>query len=182
MVSLPNPHVWQKNEGWKEKFGVKIQGFPAFIGRVVNQLKVNLKRIHNLGVRKIAASALQPLGCLPQSTAQFSFEQCNENQNALVGLHNQLLAQAVNDLNKETNSSSFFLLDIYNAFWNVFNEKQAHQGDSHNPVLLFFFFFTCTTPLNMKYLGLFFLQRVQHLWIHLSHVVLEWVLHFHVEV
>nr|KJB62181.1 hypothetical protein B456_009G405200 [Gossypium raimondii] len=102
-------------------------GFPAFIGRVVNQLKVNLKRIHNLGVRKIAASALQPLGCLPQSTAQFSFEQCNESENALVGLHNQLLAQAVNDLNKETNSSSFFVLDMYNAFWNVFNQKQAHQ-------------------------------------------------------
>lgn len=102
-------------------------GFPVFIGRVVNQMKVNLKRIHNLGVRKIAASALQPLGCLPRSTAQFSFEQCNESENALVGLHNQLLAQAVNDLNKETNSSSFFVLDIYNAFWNVFNQKQAHQ-------------------------------------------------------
>ncbi|PPS19179.1 hypothetical protein GOBAR_AA01398 [Gossypium barbadense] len=102
-------------------------GFPVFIGRVVNQMKVNLKRIHNLGVRKIAASALQPLGCLPRSTAQFSFEQCNESENALVGLHNQLLAQAVNDLNKETNSSSFFVLDIYNAFWNVFNKKQAHQ-------------------------------------------------------
>ncbi|KAK8563427.1 hypothetical protein V6N13_007624 [Hibiscus sabdariffa] len=102
-------------------------GFPAFIGSVVNQLKVNLKRIHNSGVRKIAVTALQPLGCLPRSTALFAFEQCNGTENALVDLHNQLLVQAVNDLNKETNSSSFFVLDIYNAFWSVFNRKEARQ-------------------------------------------------------
>ncbi|XP_022767124.1 GDSL esterase/lipase At5g03610 isoform X2 [Durio zibethinus] len=102
-------------------------GFPAFIGSVVNQLTVNLKRIHDLGVRKIAVSALQPLGCLPQSTARFSFEQCNGTENTLVDLHNQLLLQAVNNLNKETNSTSFFVLDIYNAFWNVFNQKEEHQ-------------------------------------------------------
>ncbi|KAK8562175.1 hypothetical protein V6N13_148714 [Hibiscus sabdariffa] len=102
-------------------------GFPAFIGSVVNQLKVNLKRIHESGVRKIAVTALQPLGCLPRSTALFTFEQCNGTENALVDLHNQLLVQAVNDLNRETNSSSFFVLDIYNAFWSVFNRKEARQ-------------------------------------------------------
>ncbi|KAE8661157.1 GDSL esterase/lipase [Hibiscus syriacus] len=102
-------------------------GFPAFIGSVVNQLKVNLKRIHDSGVRKIAVSALQPLGCLPRSTALFAFEQCNGTENMLVELHNQLLVQAVNDLDKQTNSSSFFVLDIYNAFWDVFNQKQARQ-------------------------------------------------------
>ncbi|XVE76003.1 hypothetical protein DITRI_Ditri12bG0137700 [Diplodiscus trichospermus] len=102
-------------------------GFPAFISSVVSQLTVNLKRIHNLGVRKIAVSALQPLGCLPQSTARFSFQQCNGTENSLVNLHNQLLAKAVNDLNKQTNSTSFFILDLYDAFWTVFNQKEAHQ-------------------------------------------------------
>ncbi|KAK8672156.1 hypothetical protein V6N13_110529 [Hibiscus sabdariffa] len=103
-------------------------GFPAFIGSVVNQLKVNLKRIHNTGVRKIAVSALQPLGCLPRSTALLAFEQCNGTENSLVDLHNQLLVQAVNELNKETNSSSFLVLDLYNAFWNVFNQKEARPA------------------------------------------------------
>ncbi|XVE96464.1 hypothetical protein REPUB_Repub02eG0224200 [Reevesia pubescens] len=99
-----------------------------FIGSIVNQLTVNLKRIHNLGVRKIAVSALQPLGCLPQSTVRFSFQHCNGTENTLVNLHNQLLVQAVNNLNKETNSTSFFVLDTYNAFWTVFNQKEAHQA------------------------------------------------------
>ncbi|XVF07708.1 hypothetical protein REPUB_Repub06bG0162900 [Reevesia pubescens] len=103
-------------------------GFPSFISSVVSQLTQNLKRIHNLGVRKIAVGALQPLGCLPQSTAPFSFQQCNETENTLVNLHNQLLVQAVNNLNKETNSASFFIIDIYNAFWTVFNQKQDHQA------------------------------------------------------
>ncbi|KAK6231805.1 hypothetical protein QUC31_010961 [Theobroma cacao] len=102
-------------------------GFPAFIESVVSQLTVNLKRIHGLGVRKIAVSALQPLGCLPQSTAQFSFEQCNATENTLVNLHNQLLVQAVNNLNKKTNSTSVIVLDLYDAFWTVFNQKEAHQ-------------------------------------------------------
>ncbi|XP_022746925.1 GDSL esterase/lipase At5g03610-like [Durio zibethinus] len=102
-------------------------GFPAFISSVVSQLTENLKRIHDLGVRKIAVTALPPLGCLPRSTAQFSFQQCNETENILVNLHNQLLVQAVNNLNEQTNSNSFVVLDIYNAFWTVFNQTQAHQ-------------------------------------------------------
>ncbi|XWS43436.1 hypothetical protein CRYUN_Cryun16bG0103500 [Craigia yunnanensis] len=103
------------------------EGFPAFISSVVSQLTGNLKRIHNLGARKIALSALQPMGCLPQSTVRFSFQQCNETENTLANLHNQLLVQAVNNLNKQTNDTSFFVLDIYNAFWTVLNQKQAHQ-------------------------------------------------------
>ncbi|OMO68298.1 Lipase, GDSL [Corchorus olitorius] len=103
-------------------------GLPAFIASVVGQLTVNLKRIHDLGVRKVAVTSLQPLGCLPRSTAQYSFQQCNGDENNGVNLHNQLLAQAVNTLNKQTNSTSFFVVDVYNAFWTVINRKnQAHQ-------------------------------------------------------
>ncbi|XVF76238.1 hypothetical protein PTKIN_Ptkin13bG0250200 [Pterospermum kingtungense] len=110
-------------------------GFPAFISSVVSQITVNLKRIHDLGVRKIAVSALQPLGCLPQSSAQFSFQQCNQTENTLVNLHNQLLAQAVNNLNKQTDSNSFFILDTYNAFWTVFNQTQVQASQKfENPL------------------------------------------------
>ncbi|XP_043708985.1 GDSL esterase/lipase At5g03610-like [Telopea speciosissima] len=40
------------------------QGLRAFIASVVNQLALNLKRIHDMGVKKIAVIALEPLGCL----------------------------------------------------------------------------------------------------------------------
>ncbi|XVE61512.1 hypothetical protein DITRI_Ditri06bG0046300 [Diplodiscus trichospermus] len=103
-------------------------GFLHFIQKVVNQLTVNMKRIHNLGVRKIGVASLPPLGCLPRSTVQFSFRQCNETENILTDLHNQLLVQAANNLNKQTNNtSSFFVLDINSAFWTIFNQKQAYK-------------------------------------------------------
>ncbi|KAG8647069.1 GDSL esterase/lipase At5g03610 [Manihot esculenta] len=102
------------------------QGFPAFISKVVNQLTVDLKRIQELGVKRIAVSGLQPLGCLPRSTFGSSFRQCNGTENDLVNFHNVLLQQAVAKLNKETNNSPIIILDLYTAFMTVFKNKDKH--------------------------------------------------------
>lgn len=106
------------------------QGFPSFITSVVNQLYLNLKRIQNLGVKKVAVTALQPLGCLPRTTANSSFQQCNANQNALVNLHNVLLQQAVGKLNNETKYSSILILDLYSSFMTVLKNKGDRLGNS----------------------------------------------------
>ncbi|MBA0793470.1 hypothetical protein Gohar_017872 [Gossypium harknessii] len=102
--------------------------FPGFIQSVVSQLMVNMKRIHDLGVRKIGVMSLISLGCTPQNTAGSSFQRCNETENDLVMLHNNLLLQAVNTLNQQTNSTLFFIIDLHNAFSNVFNGTETHQG------------------------------------------------------
>ncbi|XP_048322097.2 GDSL esterase/lipase At5g03610-like [Ziziphus jujuba] len=105
------------------------QGFPSFITSVVNQLYLNLKRIHSLGVNKIAVTALEPLGCLPRSTAITSFQQCNGTENTLVNLHNALLQQAVAKLNNETKDSAFLILDLYASFMTVFKNKGDGLGN-----------------------------------------------------
>ncbi|XP_030925274.1 GDSL esterase/lipase At5g03610-like [Quercus lobata] len=112
------------------------QGYPSFITSVVNQLKVNLKRIHGLGVKKIAVTALEPLGCLPSSTATSSFQRCNGAENSLVNFHNLLLQQAVAKLNKETKASTFVILDLYDSFMTVFKNKGDHLGSTkfENPL------------------------------------------------
>ncbi|CAN6838288.1 unnamed protein product [Brassica oleracea] len=104
--------------------------FPAFIKQVVDQTEVNLRRIHALGVKKIAVPLLQPLGCLPGITVASSFQRCNESQNALVKLHNSLLQQAVAKLNNETKQSTFIIIDLYNAFLTVFKNKGANPGST----------------------------------------------------
>lgn len=109
-------------------FAYVIQGFKPFITSVVNQLSVNLKRVYDLGVKKIVVTALQPLGCLPGSTAEFSFQKCNGTQNLLVGFHNLLLQQAVAKLNNET-KSSFIVLDLYTSFMSVLNNNGNHLGN-----------------------------------------------------
>ncbi|KAJ4705179.1 GDSL esterase/lipase [Melia azedarach] len=105
------------------------QGWQPFITQVVNQLTLNLKRIHGLGVKKIVVPTLQPLGCLPRSASKLSFRQCNATENSLTGFHNVLLQQAVAKLNSETKDSAFAILDLYSAFMSVFNNK-AHQTGS----------------------------------------------------
>lgn len=103
--------------------GGTAQGLPSFISLVVNQLAVNLNRIGKMGVGRIAVAALQPLGCLPQSTIQNSFQQCNTTDNTAVNLHNLLLQQAVEKLNNETKGSPFVILDLYDSFLKVLENK-----------------------------------------------------------
>lgn len=109
-----------------------VQGLPYFIRAVVDQIAINMKRIHKLGVRKVAVNSLQPLGCLPRSAINLSFQHCNATENALVVLHNSYLNQTINKLNAETNSTAnnFVILDLDNAFWTVFSNKTFHKGDS----------------------------------------------------
>lgn len=94
---------------------------------MINQLSDNLKRVSDLGVKKIVVTALQPLGCLPGSTAEFSFQKCNGTQNLMVNFHNLLLQQAISKLNNET-KNSFIILDLYASFMSVFKNKGDHLG------------------------------------------------------
>lgn len=105
-----------------------MQGATSFITSVINQTISNVVRIHNLGVKKIAVSGLQPLGCLPFTTAPVSFQQCNATFNTLVALHNNLLDQAVANLNQNANdNSTFVVLNLYDSFMSVLNHPTTHN-------------------------------------------------------
>ncbi|KAL6559215.1 hypothetical protein OROHE_006584 [Orobanche hederae] len=105
------------------------QGLQSFIPLVISQLIVNLKRIHGLGATTIAVTALQPLGCLPGMTRTSLFRHCNDTQNSLVNYHNRLLQQYVAKLNNETESSTFFILDLFTSFTTVLQQKGDYQGN-----------------------------------------------------
>ncbi|KAG7017443.1 GDSL esterase/lipase [Cucurbita argyrosperma subsp. argyrosperma] len=117
--------VYQATDG-------SAQGWQPFITKVVNQLEVNLRRIHGVGVPKIVVTALEPLGCLPSSTVASSFQQCNATENQLVNFHNMLLQQSVAKLNsevKDASASTFILLDLYSSFMAALNNKGDHLGN-----------------------------------------------------
>ncbi|XP_019455740.1 PREDICTED: GDSL esterase/lipase At5g03610-like [Lupinus angustifolius] len=104
------------------------QGLPSFVASVINQTTTNLIRIKGLGVKKIVLGGLQPLGCLPQMTSTFSFQQCNNTTNDLVLLHNNLLTQVLTTLNQQTNDhSSFIVLNLYDSFMSVLNHPSTHH-------------------------------------------------------
>ncbi|KAL5545887.1 hypothetical protein UlMin_005574 [Ulmus minor] len=107
--------------------------FPTFISKVVGQISVNLKRINDLGVKKIVVTGLQPLGCLPENTVGTKYQKCNDDQNKLVGLHNMLLQEAVVDLKKQTNSS-IIILNLFDNFMSVIKGKSDIFGKFDNPL------------------------------------------------
>ncbi|KAL7252713.1 hypothetical protein ACSBR1_007305 [Camellia fascicularis] len=81
------------------------KGLPCFAWKLINQLTLNLKSIHDLGVRKIGLVAIEPLGCLPRFTVPSSVQCCNRNLDLASKSHNLRLHRAVHKLRKENNGS-----------------------------------------------------------------------------
>ncbi|KAF5959166.1 hypothetical protein HYC85_000375 [Camellia sinensis] len=82
-----------------------LLGLPCFAWKLINQLTLNLKSIHDLGVRKIGVVAIEPLGCLPRFTVASSVQRCNRNLDLAAKSHNLRLHRAVHKLRKENNGS-----------------------------------------------------------------------------
>lgn len=107
-----------------------FQGVLSLINSVVNQTATNMRRIHELGVKKIALTSLPPLGCLPQLTASSSFQTCNDTYNKLVSVHNRHLLDALATLNGESKKNvSFVMLNLYDSFMSILNgpKEQSHK-------------------------------------------------------
>ncbi|KAG2302404.1 hypothetical protein Bca4012_060713 [Brassica carinata] len=105
----------------------------SFIEKVVNQIEVNLRRIQTLGIKKIAVPSLQPLGYIPHFANGSPIIKALVND--LVKHHNGLLQKLVAKLNNETNHSAFTIIDYYNTFLTVFNNKGEIPGNKN--ILLF---------------------------------------------
>ncbi|GJT65982.1 GDSL esterase/lipase-like protein [Tanacetum coccineum] len=109
--------------------GGSQQNLPAFITSVVNQMTIDLKRIHDLGIPRVLVNTLQPVGCLPQLTVLSAYQQCNQTQNSLASFHNQLLQLALTTLNNNTKKSTFLPLDLFTSFNTVLKNKGDITGN-----------------------------------------------------
>ncbi|XP_071687011.1 GDSL esterase/lipase At5g03610-like [Rutidosis leptorrhynchoides] len=115
-----------------------LEDLPGLTKSVVNQVISNVKRIHELGVRKFAITAMQPLGCLPQFTIRTSFQNCSDTENSVAEFHNQVLTESINKLNNETDDKSIFvILNLYQAFSSALNlqRKSLSTGSSNSNLL-----------------------------------------------
>ncbi|XP_042068448.1 GDSL esterase/lipase At5g03610-like [Salvia splendens] len=93
-----------------------FQGLEGFSRSVITQLMSNVKRLNSFGIKKIFVTGIGPLGCLPQSTASNSYQNCNAALNNFSMSHNQLLEQNIFQLNSEAASPIFTYLDLYTSF------------------------------------------------------------------
>lgn len=90
---------------------------------------LNLKRIHSLGINKIAVGLLEPIGCVPMLTVKSSYQKCDETFNLVSKNHSEMLLQTVQKLNKEMGNSVFMTIDLYNSFRSIIATMQKmHAG------------------------------------------------------
>ncbi|RZB88208.1 GDSL esterase/lipase isoform B [Glycine soja] len=111
-----------------------IQDMPVFTTILIRQMSLNLRRIHSLGINKIAVGLLEPIGCMPLLTVASSYEKCLEPFNLISQNHSQMLLQIVQELNKELGKPVFVTLDLYNSFLSVISTMQKRH--SENPTLM----------------------------------------------
>ncbi|XP_038994658.1 GDSL esterase/lipase At5g03610-like [Hibiscus syriacus] len=107
-----------------------LRKLPAFTKTIMKQLGINLERIQGLGVKRIAVTLIEPMGCVPVQAASLSYTNCSEVLNIGSKLHNQMLQQALKNLNDKTNSTLFVTLDLYDAFISALNKLTKRASAS----------------------------------------------------
>ncbi|KAK4480411.1 hypothetical protein RD792_013484 [Penstemon davidsonii] len=106
-----------------------LEGLPKFSKSVINQLIVNVKRINDLGIKKIAVAGIEPLGCLPRVTASSSYKKCSATENNLSIYHNQMLKQNLIGLNSYSAAAPVYIyLDLYTAFTSALQTENNSSG------------------------------------------------------
>ncbi|KAL5147294.1 GDSL esterase/lipase [Glycine soja] len=108
----------------------KAKDLPGFMESLVKQMSVNLKRIHSLGIKKVAVGLLQPIGCLPVLNVISFRTNCIGLLNVISKDHNKMLLKAVQELNKEAADKSVFItLDLYNSFLSAIETRQKKRAE-----------------------------------------------------
>ncbi|KAE9619294.1 putative SGNH hydrolase-type esterase domain-containing protein [Lupinus albus] len=104
-------------------------GIGKFMKSLVDELNVNIKRIHSLGAKKIVVSLLQPIGCLPTASVISLYYSCIDLFNKVPRNHNKMMLQIVEDYNKEIGEPVFRTLDLYNAFFSAIKTIQKNRKE-----------------------------------------------------
>ncbi|XP_020549180.1 GDSL esterase/lipase At5g03610-like [Sesamum indicum] len=106
-----------------------FQGLPELKRSVIEQLVLNVRRIKDFEIKKIAITGIEPLGCLPRNSAASSYRNCNAEENNFSQSHNILLQQHIWALNYETAAPVFKYLDLYDAFISALKIDQKSPGN-----------------------------------------------------
>ncbi|KVI04502.1 Lipase, GDSL [Cynara cardunculus var. scolymus] len=86
---------------------------PDYVVYVVSEYRKILKRLHELGLRRVLVTGTGPLGCVPAELAQHSRNgECWPDLQAASGLFNPQLQNMLDSLNREVGSTTFIGVNI----------------------------------------------------------------------
>ncbi|KAF5742611.1 GDSL esterase/lipase [Tripterygium wilfordii] len=103
------------NDYIAHKRGDNITSLPNIAAKVIDQLVLDIKRIQDLGMPKIALATLIPLGCAPTHSIKSPKKCCDEEINKIIESYNQKLKEAVKEL------KNVEIIDVYGAMTSALN-------------------------------------------------------------
>eukprot|EP00253_Pinus_taeda_P008247 PITA_08247 len=116
------------------------EGVDSFVPKLIKQLSADLELLYKMGIRKVTVTALEPLGYLPYITIEYFYNYCNETENGVALLHNGLLQEVVDGINKNLAGVKMVVMDQYGAFMPILSGTQQH---GHSLFLVFPPFVLC---------------------------------------
>ncbi|EOY23881.1 GDSL-like Lipase/Acylhydrolase superfamily protein [Theobroma cacao] len=113
--------------------------FPTtiFLDSMISNLTIQLKRLHELGARKLLVVGVGPLGCIPFVRAfnLLPSGKCSAQVNALIQGYNEKLKELLNRLNQEMGPEAIFVFaNSYDIFMKIIvNYHQYGFENAHEP-------------------------------------------------
>ncbi|XP_022733791.1 GDSL esterase/lipase At5g41890 [Durio zibethinus] len=112
--------------------------FPTtFLDFMISNLTIQLKRLHELGARKLVVVGVGPLGCIPfvRAFKLLPSGKCSGEVNALIQRYNEKLKELLNRLNQEMGPEAIFVFgNSYHVFMNIIaNYRQFGFENADEP-------------------------------------------------
>ncbi|XVF51204.1 hypothetical protein PTKIN_Ptkin04bG0165800 [Pterospermum kingtungense] len=109
----------------------------AFLDSMISNLTLQLKRLHELGARKVVVVGIGPLGCIPFVRALHLLPKgkCSGEVNAFIQRYNEKLKERLNRLNQEMGPESIFVFaNSYDVFMKIIaNYRQFGFENADEP-------------------------------------------------
>ncbi|XP_062144507.1 GDSL esterase/lipase LTL1-like [Alnus glutinosa] len=100
---------------------------PDYVAYLISEYRKILRRIYELGGRRVLVTGTGPMGCVPAELAMRSINgECAPQLQEATNLFNPRLSQLINDLNNEIGSDVFIFANAFDMHMDFISDPQAY--------------------------------------------------------
>ncbi|CAN8275490.1 unnamed protein product [Cochlearia groenlandica] len=100
---------------------------PDYVVYIISEYRKVLRKMYDLGARRVLVTGTGPMGCVPAELAQRSRTgECSVQLQRAASLYNPQLVQMINSLNNEVGSSAFIAANTQQMHMDFISDPQAY--------------------------------------------------------
>ncbi|XP_020256765.1 GDSL esterase/lipase At5g55050-like isoform X2 [Asparagus officinalis] len=96
------------------------------VGSMISSLEVHLKRIYNLGARKIIFVGTGPIGCCPQQRENSTSGECSARTNSISAQYDSGVASLLHEMKSEFNDMNYSFFNSSSTLMEYIESPDAH--------------------------------------------------------